>query len=32
MNCGYYNGKKVLDLVKRAEKRQKKEKAKKAKE
>lgn len=28
--CGYYRGKKVLDLVKKAEKKQKKEKAKKA--
>ncbi len=29
-SCGFYRGKKVLDLVKKAEKKQKKEKAKKA--
>jgi ribosomal protein L37E len=28
--CGFYRGKKVIDLVKKAEKKQKKEKAKKA--
>ena len=28
--CGFYRGKKVLDLVKKTEKRQKKEKVKKA--
>jgi len=28
--CGFYRGKKILDLVKKAEKKQKKEKAKKA--
>jgi len=27
-NCGFYRGKKVLDLVKKTEKKQKKEKAK----
>ena len=31
-SCGYYRGKKVLDLVKKAEKKQKKAKAKKAEE
>jgi len=30
LSCGFYNGKKVLDLVKKMEKKQKKEKAKKA--
>lgn len=30
--CGFYRGKKVLDLVKKAEKKQKKEKAKKTAE
>ena len=30
-NCGYYRGMKVLDLVKQTEKKQKREKAKKAK-
>jgi large subunit ribosomal protein L32 len=29
-SCGFYRGKKVLDLVKKAEKKQKKEKAKRA--
>jgi len=29
-SCGFYRGKKVLDLVKKAEKRQKKAKAKEA--
>ena len=29
-NCGFYKGKKVLDLVKKAEKKQKKAKAKQA--
>ena len=29
-SCGFYRGKKVLDLVKKAEKKQRKEKAKKA--
>ncbi|OGI60549.1 50S ribosomal protein L32 [Candidatus Nomurabacteria bacterium RIFCSPHIGHO2_01_FULL_37_25] len=29
-SCGFYRGKKVLDLVKKAEKKQKKEKAKQA--
>ncbi len=32
LSCGYYNGKKVLDLIKKIEKKQKKEKAKKAEE
>ncbi len=31
-SCGHYRGKKVLDLVKKAEKKQKKQKAKKAEE
>lgn len=31
LSCGYYRGKKVLDLVKKAEKKQKKAKAKAAK-
>ena len=30
MSCGFYRGKKVLDLVKKMEKQQEKEKAKKA--
>jgi hypothetical protein len=30
-SCGFYRGKKVLDLVKKTEKKQKKEKAKKLK-
>lgn len=32
LSCGFYRGKKVLDLVKKAEKKQKKAKAKKAEE
>ena len=30
LSCGYYRGKRVLDLVKKMEKKQKREKAKKA--
>ena len=30
VSCGFYRGRKVVDLVKKAEKKQKKEKAKKA--
>jgi large subunit ribosomal protein L32 len=29
-NCGFYNGKKVIDLIKKTEKKQKKAKAKEA--